>query len=83
VLDDHEQGVTLVTRGDDLFAAAHRQRLLQAVLGLGVPRYHHHRLVRDAGGRRLAKRDADQTLAALRAAGASPSAIRDQLAMPH
>ena len=76
VLDDHEQGVTLVTRGEDLFAATHVQRLLQAALELDVPRYHHHRLVRDAGGRRLAKRDRDQTLAALRESGLSPRDVR-------
>ncbi len=82
VLDDHAQGVTLVTRGEDLFAATHVQRLLQAVLGLEAPRYHHHRLVRDASGRRLAKRDRDLTLAALRAAGVTPAEIRRRLGMP-
>lgn len=76
VLDDHEQGITLVTRGEDLFMATHVQRLLQDVLGLDAPGYHHHRLVRDATGRRLAKRDRDQALAALRAAGASPADVR-------
>jgi glutamyl-Q tRNA(Asp) synthetase len=76
VLDDHEQGVTLVTRGEDLFAATHVQRLLQAVLGLAAPSYHHHRLLRDSSGRRLAKRDHDRTLAALRRAGLSPQEIR-------
>jgi len=75
VMDDHLQGVTLVTRGEDLFAATHIQRLLQAVLGLGVPRYHHHRLVRDANGRRLAKRDRDREIAALRAAGLAPGDV--------
>lgn len=79
VIDDHEQGVTLVTRGEDLFAATHVQRLLQAVLGLDVPRYHHHRLVRDAAGHRLAKRDESLTLAALRAAGQTPAGIRAML----
>ncbi|MCL4722585.1 MAG: tRNA glutamyl-Q(34) synthetase GluQRS, partial [Gammaproteobacteria bacterium] len=57
VVDDAAQGVTLVSRGEDLFAAAGIQRLLQALLGLPAPRYHHHRLIRDAHGRRLAKRD--------------------------
>ena len=76
VLDDHEQGVTLVTRGEDLFGATHVQRLLQAVLGLATPRYHHHRLVRDATGRRLAKRDRGGTLAAVRGQGLSPADIR-------
>jgi glutamyl-Q tRNA(Asp) synthetase len=79
VVDDHEQGVTLVSRGEDLFPASHVQRLLQAMLGFEAPRYHHHRLVRDATGRRLAKRDEDQTLASLRATGATPAAIRRRL----
>lgn len=77
VLDDHHQDVTLVTRGDDLFAATHVQRLLQAVLGLAVPRYGHHRLLRDAGGRRLAKRDHDLEIAALRTAGYGPATVLD------
>ncbi|MCC7489054.1 MAG: tRNA glutamyl-Q(34) synthetase GluQRS [Gammaproteobacteria bacterium] len=75
VLDDHLQGVTLVTRGEDLFAATPVQRLLQAVLGLEPPRYHHHRLLRDASGRRLAKRDRDLEIAALRARGLAPAAV--------
>jgi glutamyl-Q tRNA(Asp) synthetase len=81
VLDDHEQAVSLVTRGEDLFAATHVQRLLQEVLGLPAPDYGHHRLVRDAAGRRLAKRDRDQTLAALRTAGASPTDIRRMIGL--
>lgn len=76
VLDDHAQGVTLVSRGEDLFAAAHVQRLLQALFGLPPPAYHHHRLVCDDSGRRLAKRDRDHALGALRAAGASAADIR-------
>jgi glutamyl-Q tRNA(Asp) synthetase len=79
VLDDAFQGVTLVTRGEDLFAATHVQRLLQAVLGLPAPGYHHHVLVRDADGRRLAKRDAAEALATLRAAGVAPADLRAQL----
>jgi glutamyl-Q tRNA(Asp) synthetase len=80
VLDDEMQGVTLVTRGEDLFSATPVQRLLQAALGLRVPRYHHHRLVRDATGRRLAKRDSVHSLAALRAAGTTAAAVRARLA---
>jgi glutamyl-Q tRNA(Asp) synthetase len=72
VIDDAAQGVTLVTRGEDLFPATHVQRLLQAILGLPEPRYHHHMLVRDATGKRLAKRDAAHSLTALRAAGTDP-----------
>lgn len=82
VLDDHEQGINLVTRGHDLFAATHVQRLLQAVLGLNVPWYAHHRVLRDAAGRRLAKRDGALTLAALRAAGCRPRDIRQMLGIP-
>jgi glutamyl-Q tRNA(Asp) synthetase len=55
-LDDAADGVTLVTRGMDLFAASHLHRLLQALLGLPVPVWHHHPLLLDAEGRKLAKR---------------------------
>jgi glutamyl-Q tRNA(Asp) synthetase len=75
-VDDALQGVTLVTRGDDLFAATDVHRVLQALLGLPTPRYRHHRLLRDASGRRLAKRDRAATLAALREAGETPEAVR-------
>ena len=81
VHDDALQGVTDVVRGEDLFEATHVHRLLQALLGLPAPRYHHHALIRDAGGRRLAKRDRAATLAELRAAGADPHELtRDLLA---
>ncbi|OSZ72411.1 tRNA glutamyl-Q(34) synthetase GluQRS [Sphingomonas sp. IBVSS1] len=69
VVDDAAQGITDVVRGMDLFAATHVQVLLQALLGLPTPRYHHHRLLTGPDGRRLAKRDAGETLAALRAGG--------------
>ncbi|HKW55121.1 MAG TPA: glutamate--tRNA ligase family protein, partial [Stellaceae bacterium] len=75
-VDDALQGVTLVTRGEDLFAATHVHRLLQALLGLPVPRYRHHALITDTGGRRLAKRDRAQTLRALRDSGRSPEEVR-------
>jgi glutamyl-Q tRNA(Asp) synthetase len=75
-LDDAAQGVTLVTRGVDLFAATHVHRLLQALFDLPVPRYRHHPLLTDAGGRRLAKRDKALTLASLRQSGLSPEAVR-------
>jgi glutamyl-Q tRNA(Asp) synthetase len=75
-VDDALQGVTLVTRGVDLFAATHIHRLLQALLDLPVPDYHHHRLLTDAAGRRLAKRDHAATLRSLRETGAEPSAVR-------
>jgi len=74
--DDHYQGVTLVTRGDDLFAATHVHRLLQAVLRLETPAYHHHPLLTDADGRRFAKRDKALTIRALREAGKSPDDVR-------
>jgi glutamyl-Q tRNA(Asp) synthetase len=75
-LDDAAQGVSLVTRGSDLFAATHVHRLLQALFDLPVPLYHHHRLLTDAGGRRLAKRDKALTLASLRQSGLAPEAVR-------
>jgi glutamyl-Q tRNA(Asp) synthetase len=81
VIDDADQAVSLVTRGEDLFAATHVQRLLQSLLGLPAPRYRHHALIRAADGRRLAKRDRDQTLAALRGSGATPADIRRQLGL--
>jgi glutamyl-Q tRNA(Asp) synthetase len=81
-LDDAAQGITLVTRGHDLLPATHLHRLLQALLDLPVPDYHHHRLITDASGRRLAKRDADLTLAALRQSGATSAALRARVDLP-
>ena len=81
VLDDAFQGVTHVTRGEDLFVASHIHRLLQALLELPVPVYHHHRLVRDEAGRRLAKRDHARALERLRAEGWTPAAIRHRLGL--
>lgn len=74
-VDDAAQGVTDVVRGRDLYAATDVHRLLQNLLGLPTPRYHHHNLLADAEGRRLAKRHDAPTLAALRAAGADPGAL--------
>jgi glutamyl-Q tRNA(Asp) synthetase len=65
-LDDHLQGVTLVTRGEDLFYATHLHRLLQELLGLSVPAWHHHGLLRDQDGKRFAKRNNSVTLQYLR-----------------
>lgn len=79
VFDDALQGVTLVTRGEDLFAATHVQRLLQALLGLPVPRYRHHRLILDGNGKKFSKRDRSVTLKTLREAGMSPADIRARL----
>jgi glutamyl-Q tRNA(Asp) synthetase len=74
-VDDALQGVTLVTRGADLFAATHVHRLLQALLGLPAPRYRHHPLLTDDAGRRLAKRDRALTIRAMREAGRNPEQI--------
>lgn len=75
-LDDHVQGVSLVTRGEDLFQASHVHRLLQALLGLKPPGYHHHGLLTSADGRRYAKRDKAVTLRSLRDAGHKPDEVR-------
>jgi glutamyl-Q tRNA(Asp) synthetase len=76
VVDDALQGITHVVRGRDLFAATAVHRLLQTLLGLAAPVYHHHRLILDAGGRKLSKSDRDTSLGELRAAGATPDDIR-------
>lgn len=78
VWDDAVQGVTRVTRGVDLFDATHVQRLLQAVLDLPTPEYHHHPVVFDSSGRRLAKRDGARSLRDLRRQGVSPADFRDR-----
>lgn len=78
-VDDALQGVTLVTRGTDLFHATHVHRLLQALLNLPVPDWHHHALLAGPDGERLAKRSGAPSLAALREAGADPSALRRAL----
>ena len=75
-LDDARQGVSLVTRGEDLFPASHLHRLLQAVLGLPVPEWEHHALLLDEHGKRFAKRNRSVTLRALRDAGRTPDDIR-------
>lgn len=75
VHDDALQGITHVIRGEDLYHAAHLHRLLQELLGLPAPIYRHHRLITDANGKRLAKRDKAATLKALRESGATPEAI--------
>jgi glutamyl-Q tRNA(Asp) synthetase len=74
-VDDALQGVTLVTRGEDLLEATHVHRLLQELLGLPVPEWKHHELICDAEGRRLAKRDNARTLRSLREAGVEASEI--------
>jgi len=81
VVDDAFQGITLVTRGNDLFAAAQVQRLLQALLGLPAPNYSHHRLILDSSGRKFSKRNQAVTLRAMRHDGNSPHKIRRQLGL--
>lgn len=75
VVDDAHQGVTLVTRGEDLLPATHVQRLLQALLGLPAPDYAHHKLIVDKHGKKFSKRDSSVTLRELRASGATPGDI--------
>jgi glutamyl-Q tRNA(Asp) synthetase len=76
--DDALQGVTLVTRGVDLKLATDLHRLLQVLMGWPEPAYAHHRLLVDAAGRRLAKRDRAATLRSLRAEGVSARSIIEQ-----
>jgi glutamyl-Q tRNA(Asp) synthetase len=79
VVDDALQGITLVTRGEDLLPATHLHRLLQHLLGLPVPRWHHHRLITDETGKRLAKRDDARSLRSLREACWTPERVLDVL----
>lgn len=74
-VDDHLQGVTLVTRGEDLLPSTHVHGLLQKLLGYAAPQYAHHRLLTDTDGRRFAKRDKDLTIRALREAGKTPQDV--------
>jgi glutamyl-Q tRNA(Asp) synthetase len=78
-VDDSAQGVTDVVRGRDLYAATDVHRLLQALLGLPTPLYHHHPLLLDGEGRRLAKRHGAPTLHDLRESGADPQALAADL----
>jgi glutamyl-Q tRNA(Asp) synthetase len=78
-LDDAALGVTLVTRGADLFSASHVHRLLQALLGLPVPEWHHHPLLIEPDGRKLAKRRGSPALADLRRAGEDGLALAAEL----
>lgn len=77
IVDDALQGITLVTRGEDLLEATHLHRLLQELLGLQVPEWHHHRLIHDENGKRLAKRDDARSLRSLREAGWTPERVRE------
>jgi glutamyl-Q tRNA(Asp) synthetase len=79
VVDDARQGVTHVTRGTDLFAATDLHRVLQVLLGLPQPLYHHHCLVEGSDGRKLAKREGAPGLAELRARGLTAEALLARL----
>ncbi|MFH6781181.1 MULTISPECIES: tRNA glutamyl-Q(34) synthetase GluQRS [Methylobacterium] len=79
VLDDAAQGITHVVRGQDLEAATDLHLLLQRLLGLPTPHYHHHGLIRDAGGEKLSKSLRSEALAALRERGMSAAEVRARL----
>jgi glutamyl-Q tRNA(Asp) synthetase len=79
VVDDALQGVTLVTRGNDLFPATHIHRLLQACLGYEPPAYAHHQLLLDSSGKKFSKRDRAVTLDHLGRNGTSAQSIRTNL----
>jgi glutamyl-Q tRNA(Asp) synthetase len=81
VVDDAHQNVNLVTRGEDLLAATHIQRLLQALLRLPEPVYAHHPLVLDDKGKKFSKRDGAVTLQSLREAGLTPADIRARIGL--
>ena len=81
-IDDNLQGVTLVTRGDDLYMATHIHRLLQALFGFATPAYAHHGLLQDADGTRLAKRRGAPSLRSLREAGRSAAEIWAMAGLP-
>ena len=79
VHDDAIQGVTRVTRGMDLFSATHIQRVLQSLLVLPTPVYHHHQLICDNNGKRLAKRDNAESLRSIRDRGITAEELRAKL----
>lgn len=79
VVDDALQNITLVTRGEDLLPSTHLHRLLQELLGLPVPRWHHHRLITNDAGVRLAKRSNAASLDQLRRHGVTATQIRRRL----
>ena len=81
--DDADQGITHVIRGEDLFDFTPVQVILQHLLGLQTPIYHHHRLIRDDQGKRLAKRDDARALSKYRAEGATPADIRRMVGLPN
>lgn len=82
VLDDAAQGITHVIRGEDLFEATRIHVLLQSLLDLPKPVYHHHALVKDDAGKRLAKRDDARAISKYRSDGATPRDIRKMVGLP-
>lgn len=82
VIDDAAQGITHVVRGQDLFDATAIHVLLQNLLDLPTPTYHHHKLIRDNTGKRLAKRDDSRAISKYRAEGATPDDIRAMVGLP-
>jgi len=81
-IDDAHQGVTHVTRGRDLYEATSLQRMLQVLLGLSEPVYHHHRLLTGGNGRKLSKSEGASALRELRDAGVSAPEIRRRVGLP-
>jgi glutamyl-Q tRNA(Asp) synthetase len=82
VVDDAAQGITHVIRGEDLLEATQIHVLLQHLLRLPTPIYHHHRLIRDDQGKRLAKRDDARAISKYRSEGATPADIRRMVGLP-
>jgi len=78
-IDDAAQGITCVTRGQDLFAATHIHRLLQHLLNLPTPQWHHHGLIEDDTGQRLAKRDGAKSMRDLRHEGITADQLKARL----
>jgi len=81
--DDAAQGVTHVIRGEDLYDFTPIQVILQQLFGLPSPIYHHHRLIRDETGKRLAKRDEARAISKYRSEGATPADIRRMVGLPN
>jgi glutamyl-Q tRNA(Asp) synthetase len=81
--DDADHGVTHVIRGEDLFDFTPVQVILQRLFGLPTPVYHHHRLIRDENGKRLAKRDDARAIAKYRSEGLNPADIRRMVGLPN
>lgn len=80
-IDDARQNITHTIRGEDLFDFTQIQVILLTILGLNVPVYHHHRLIRDENGKRLAKRDDARAISKFRDEGATPQDIRKMVGL--